>query len=279
MVAVQTDLHSSKSSRSTTAQTRPFSTAVVRRLWRNKRPYVVLTARVHPGESNASWMMKGSLEFLCSEDPVAEALREVYIFKILPMLNPDGVVNGFSRCGLSGEDLNRQWKKPDPVLSPTIFHAKGLLYFLGSVGRSPLVFCDYHGHSRKKNVFLYGCGVEETPRPPGSAIDGKEDPEDCTIAKALERLAPAFSLSGCRHAAEKWRESTARVVLRREMGVRRSYTMESTYNGCNQGIYKVCCWRSEALQRGRCCCSSLAYWHHWVHPGVSRHLSDSLLLL
>lgn len=38
--------------------------------------------------------MKGSLEFLCSDEPAAQALREVYIFKIIPMLNPDGVING-----------------------------------------------------------------------------------------------------------------------------------------------------------------------------------------
>lgn len=24
------------------------------------------------------------------------------------------------------------------------------------------VFCDFHGHSQKKNVFLYGCSVKET---------------------------------------------------------------------------------------------------------------------
>ncbi|KAL2093489.1 hypothetical protein ACEWY4_010801 [Coilia grayii] len=58
------------------------------------RPCVVLTARVHPGESNASWVMKGSLEFLCSSDPLAQSLREAFIFKIIPMLNPDGVING-----------------------------------------------------------------------------------------------------------------------------------------------------------------------------------------
>jgi hypothetical protein len=43
----------------------------------------------------------------------------------------------------------------------------------------PQVFCDYHGHSRKKNVFLYGCSVKETVWQSGSAVNTatlKEDP-------------------------------------------------------------------------------------------------------
>uniref|UniRef100_A0AAQ6IKH3 tubulin-glutamate carboxypeptidase n=1 Tax=Anabas testudineus TaxID=64144 RepID=A0AAQ6IKH3_ANATE len=207
------------------------------------RPYIVLTGRVHPGESNASWVMKGTLEFLCSNDPVAQILREAFIFKIIPMLNPDGVINGTNRCDLNGEDLNRQWAKPDPVLSPTIYHTKGFLYYLNSIGRTPLVFCDYHGHSRKKNVFLYGCSVKETLWQSGSSVDTaglKEDPGYRTLAKALDRIAPAFSFNSCNYLVEKSRSSTARVVVWREIGVLRSYTMESTYNGCDQGIYKVC---------------------------------------
>uniref|UniRef100_A0AAQ6IIB4 Peptidase M14 domain-containing protein n=1 Tax=Anabas testudineus TaxID=64144 RepID=A0AAQ6IIB4_ANATE len=206
------------------------------------RPYIVLTGRVHPGESNASWVMKGTLEFLCSNDPVAQILREAFIFKIIPMLNPDGVINGTNRCDLNGEDLNRQWAKPDPVLSPTIYHTKGFLYYLNSIGRTPLVFCDYHGHSRKKNVFLYGCSVKETLWQSGSSVDTaglKEDPGYRTLAKALDRIAPAFSFNSCNYLVEKSRSSTARVVVWREIGVLRSYTMESTYNGCDQGIYKV----------------------------------------
>ncbi|KAG8130702.1 putative ATP-GTP binding protein [Naja naja] len=58
------------------------------------RPYIFLSARVHPGETNSSWVMKGTLEYLMSNTPGAQNLRESYIFKIVPMLNPDGVING-----------------------------------------------------------------------------------------------------------------------------------------------------------------------------------------
>jgi murein tripeptide amidase MpaA len=60
------------------------------------------SARVHPGESNASWMMHGIIDFLTSDNAVAVALRRRFLFRIVPMLNPDGVINGNYRCSLSG---------------------------------------------------------------------------------------------------------------------------------------------------------------------------------
>lgn len=63
---------------------------------------VFISARVHPGESNASWMMKGVIDFLTSPSPEAKALREHFVFRIVPILNPDGVINGNYRCSLSG---------------------------------------------------------------------------------------------------------------------------------------------------------------------------------
>jgi len=59
------------------------------------RPCIVLTSRVHPGESNASWVIQGVIEFLLEKNnPQAEILRKNFVFKIVPMLNPDGVING-----------------------------------------------------------------------------------------------------------------------------------------------------------------------------------------
>jgi len=63
---------------------------------------VFISARVHPGESNSSWMMKGIIDFLVSSEPEAILLRDNFVFKIVPMLNPDGVINGNYRCSLVG---------------------------------------------------------------------------------------------------------------------------------------------------------------------------------
>ncbi|XP_015704707.1 cytosolic carboxypeptidase 1 isoform X1 [Coturnix japonica] len=205
------------------------------------RPYIFLSARVHPGETNSSWVMKGTLEYLMSNNPSAQSLRESYIFKIIPMLNPDGVINGNHRCSLSGEDLNRQWQNPNPDLHPTVYHGKGLLQYLAAIKRLPLVYCDYHGHSRKKNVFMYGCSIKETmwhTNVNTASCDIMEDPGYRVLPKILSQTAPAFCMGSCSFVVEKSKESTARVVVWREIGVQRSYTMESTLCGCDQGKYK-----------------------------------------
>ena len=45
-----------------------------------------------------------------------KALRGNVVFKIIPILNPDGVLKGYYRCSLAGCDLNRKWKDPLEVL-------------------------------------------------------------------------------------------------------------------------------------------------------------------
>jgi murein tripeptide amidase MpaA len=87
---------------------------------------VFISARVHPGESNSSWMMKGVLEFLISQAPEAKVLRENFVFKIVPILNPDGVINGNYRCSLAACDLNRKWTKPSKTLHPSVYYTQKL---------------------------------------------------------------------------------------------------------------------------------------------------------
>ena len=54
----------------------------------------------------------------------------------------------------------------------------------------------------------------------------------------LNELAPLFSSQDCSFHVERSKESTARVVVWR-LGVKNSYTMESTYCGADQGPYEV----------------------------------------
>ena len=114
-----------------------------------KKRAVVISARVHPGETVGSWMMRGVLFFITDpNNEEAKILREKFVFKIITMLNPDGVINGNYRCSLAGCDLNRRWKVPHRQLHPTIWNTKKILRDIHAE-RGVLLYCDLHGHSRK----------------------------------------------------------------------------------------------------------------------------------
>lgn len=49
------------------------------------------------------------IEFLLSDDPQAIEMRKKFVFKFVPMLNPDGVILGNSRLSLLGIDEFRRW--------------------------------------------------------------------------------------------------------------------------------------------------------------------------
>ncbi|KAF5394856.1 hypothetical protein PHET_09884, partial [Paragonimus heterotremus] len=169
-----------------------------------QRPYIFLTARVHSGESNSSWVIQGVIDRLLSNDPDMVRLRGMFVFKIVPMLNPDGVICGNHRCSMAGKDLNRRWINPSPDLHPTIYHSKKLLQLLYACGRQPYVFIDFHGHSRMKNIFLYGCSPLESWRSPDTynpAYLGCPGPLENRayrhLAEVLEQVAPTFSKKSC----------------------------------------------------------------------------------
>ncbi len=93
---------------------------------------------------------------------MALELRKRIVFKIVPMINPDGVLIGNYRTSMSGNDLNRQYLRPHSQLHPPVVAIKKLLKDLKSEFNESntdnpfLAFIDLHGHSRKKNVFVYG---------------------------------------------------------------------------------------------------------------------------
>lgn len=130
-------------------------------------------------------MVKGIIDYLLGPSLGAKMLRDTFVFKVVPMLNPDGVINGNTRCNVAGVDLNRVWQTPDKKLHPSVFHLKQLLMEIQKE-RELFLFCDLHGHSRKKNMFMYGNQEKNDPRP-----------KEQVFPYLLANAASSFSFADC----------------------------------------------------------------------------------
>ncbi|XP_078295148.1 cytosolic carboxypeptidase 3 isoform X4 [Panthera onca] len=191
-----------------------------------KRKAVILTARVHPGETNSSWIMKGFLDYILGDSSDAQLLRDTFIFKVVPMLNPDGVIVGNYRCSLAGQDLNRNYTSVLKESFPSVWYTRNMIRRLMEK-REVILYCDLHGHSRKENIFMYGC-------------DGSDR---CKALYLQQQIFPLmlskncpdkFSFSACKFNVQKSKEGTGRVVMWK-MGIKNSFTMEATFCGSTLG--------------------------------------------
>ena len=193
-----------------------------------RRKIIVITARVHAAETMGSFKVEGIIDFLISNRSMAVKLRNLYIFKIVPMLNPEGVISGNFRCSITGVDLNRRWDNPDEILHPQIFYIKNLMKKIIAENKEILVFCDLHGHSRKINSFIYGCN---------KAANGGFC--SWTKVRLLPRIfatkTPMVSYNDCLFRIENSKQRTARVVVWKELGITNSFTFESSFFGYMRG--------------------------------------------
>mmetsp|Transcript_129640 Transcript_129640/g.415767 ORF Transcript_129640/g.415767 Transcript_129640/m.415767 type:complete len:816 (+) Transcript_129640:54-2501(+) len=174
------------------------------------RPHIVISARVHPGEVPASFMMRGALELLLSDAEEARDLRRRFVFVALPMLNPDGVAAGNGRANGAGLDLNRCWERP-PEGSEIVAARRALQELCASPG-GLLAYLDLHAHSRRHGAFtLSNPSTQALPDLLAEMDDGVFDRKQCV-----------FSYN-------KSKRGSARCVVWRDLGVKHSHTVEATY--------------------------------------------------
>ncbi|XP_055525554.1 cytosolic carboxypeptidase Nna1 isoform X2 [Wyeomyia smithii] len=191
-----------------------------------KKKAVIITARVHPGESPSSWMMKGLMDFITGDSYVAKKLRHKFIFKLVPMLNPDGVIVGNTRSSLTGRDLNRQYRTVIRETYPSIWNTKAMIRRLME-DCGVAMYCDMHAHSRKHNVFIYGC--ENLKRHPDRRLLEQVFP-----LMLHKNVADKFSFENCKFKVQKNKEGTGRIVVW-VLGVTNSYTLEASFGGSTMG--------------------------------------------
>ena len=121
------------------------------------RIYVI--AQQHAGETVASFVAEGMIRYLLNEtDPIANATRLNCIFRIVPIVNVEGVYYGVSRytpfrSGIQ-YDLNRQWNLAVESMQPEV-----RWLFEDIEAWEPDCFFDLHTDSTTKNCFVYHDGL------------------------------------------------------------------------------------------------------------------------
>jgi cytosolic carboxypeptidase protein 2/3 len=182
---------------------------------------LVSIGRIHPGESNGSYVVEGFLKYVLSED--AREMRKHVVFKVIPMVNPDGVIFGNYRTSLSGKDLNRMFRAKNVELIPEVYELKSFIKKLKYEHKFKVTyFLDFHGHSLKKNVFFYG---------PEYDIWSVKYDKAKILPKILSTRTEMFRMKSCLFKVASVKKSTARAFMLAYIPY--CYTVESSL-----GIYK-----------------------------------------
>jgi hypothetical protein len=219
----------------------------------DERKAVVLIGRQHPGETVGSYVVKGCMDFLMGNSDEAKKLREIYLFKIVPMMNPDGVLVGNSRTSFAGCDLNRRWGKPNEIIHPEVFHTKQMITKLATQ-RNIAFIVDCHGHFGAFNSLFY-CNYKDNKR------TCKLFPYICS------RLSRIISFQQCTFSMPKYKLSTERISLFNELDDEDNdniVALETSFFGVNRsGEYARTYFNSNLLKEiGRdICLGMLSYYY------------------
>ena len=194
------------------------------------KPVFFLSARVHPGETPASHVFDGLLELLLREhDPRAVALRSRFVFKLVPMVNPDGVFRGHYRADTLGHNLNRCYGEATLERHPSVYAIAAVVRQLHACG-SLKYYIDTHAHATKRGCFLYGNAL-----PDDAAMV-----ENVLFARLVAANCKWFDFAGCCFTEKNMyradqrdglsKAGSGRVSVYKATGLTFVYTLECSYN-------------------------------------------------
>ena len=189
----------------------------------NEKKCVLVTGRIHSGETVSSYVVQGLIDFLVNlNNPISKYLRDKFIFKIIPMLNIDGVIFGNYRLNILGKDMNRLWTPNIPFNSDecdqSSLYINSIIDIIKKTlnNRNIFLYCDFHGHSGKHNYFLYGCPKE-----------GNENYHK-KFMEIYAKKSNIFSLNDCVHKIMPKKMNTCRALLKNVFSVDLSYCLETS---------------------------------------------------
>ena len=186
-----------------------------------------VTARVHPGETPGSYMLDGFLEALLSDTELGKLLRKHFVFKVIPILNPDGVHRGHYRLDSRGFNLNRCYVYPSADEFPIIYATKAYIDYMHSEHLLGF-YLDLHAQPSRPSSFLFG-----------NSQAAEDQAESQLFAKVVSLLTPLFTYNYCdfsersMHARDpkdhQSKEGCGRVAVHKSTGLRHCYTIECCY--------------------------------------------------
>ena len=197
----------------------------------DSKPIVFVSARVHPGETPGSHILDGFLYFILSQDPRARLLRHLFVFKIVPCLNPDGVSLGHYRVDTRGANLNRVYEKASEIVGdayPTTTAVSKLLDYFAAKSRVA-VYIDLHAHASRTGCFAFGNHFAEEAVLVESAL----------LPFLIAQNSPSFDFDQCDFgkknmvAADKRDDATklgtGRVMALLKFNLLHAFTIEANY--------------------------------------------------
>ena len=193
------------------------------------KPIIIISARVHPGETPGSHMMNGILKLLTNElDYNSEILRNNFIFKIIPMINVDGVSIGNYRLDNNGYNLNRCYLEPDVKKEPEIYGIKKLFILYNNIYKVRYYF-DLHADMNVRGAYTYGNAIEKFESHVENVLFGFIFHLCCSHINWNHCIYSESSMKTKFKNDNNSKEATSRVHFYKKSGLIHTYTLESSY--------------------------------------------------